>query len=133
MAQLRSLSRRLALFASIAVVTAAVTACGQGEGDRCEINSDCKGGLECMGAAPNKICVFVGTVAPMDAASLDGPVVDDASVGQDGPADAASAGDAGVDAPVTPADGPTDARSDVAPDGTGDARPDTAGADASGG
>lgn len=85
--------------------------CSQGEGDRCEINSDCASGLVCAattGSVHNGVCRrpgsgggtgqdAAGPVSTPDAAS-DGPAVV-ADAGGEGPFVAADAATS-VDAPV---------------------------------
>jgi hypothetical protein len=47
-------------------------ACGQNEGGRCQINSDCASGLECKdGTSGNGVCRVKGAVVTNDAALQD--------------------------------------------------------------
>ena len=73
--------------------------CGQGEGDRCEIDGDCKAGLRCVkstekASITSKICSSRAAPAAVDASedvvvpSLDAGV--DRAPGPDAAADAAS-------------------------------------------
>ena len=76
----------IALVAAV-VAAAAFVACKQGKGDRCQINSDCSGGLVCSPAT--QTCVVVGATDEIDAGVPDAP--------HDAPHDAAV--DAHRDAP----------------------------------
>ena len=71
------------------------TACGQNEGGRCQINSDCGSGLECRnGLTGNGTCQYPATATTGDAA-LTG------DIGADMPL--ASGSEVGAEAVVTPA------------------------------
>ena len=85
--------------------------CSQGEGDRCEIDSDCASGLVCAdtGSRHNGICRRPGSGGSTGQDAAGSGVVADAA--SDGPAVAADAA-TGVDAPVV-SDG---AGGDVPPD-----------------
>ena len=122
---MQSSFRAISLASALAVTLGFCAGCSQGEGDRCEIPSDCAAGLVCTGLPHNSVCTrpsnpgsagaggstsqdAAGPVSVADAAS-DGPRAAEVAV-SDGPAAAA---DAGVDAPVV-ADGVNvDAPSDV--------------------
>jgi hypothetical protein len=62
------------------------TACGQNEGGRCQINSDCGSGLECInGQTGNGTCQYPATATTSDAAltsdlGADMPVASDPEV-----------------------------------------------------
>ena len=102
--------------------------CKQGAGERCEINSDCKGDLEC---SVSGVCTAPGGVAPLPDASLSERPRDTATVS---PSDGAG-GTADVHAPGADSAAPDAAIRDAAVDVTspGDgAAADHAG-DASGG
>jgi hypothetical protein len=93
---------------SLALLGFLALGCSQGEGDRCQIHSDCASGLECRGGeSGNGVCVKPGTSSGKDAApdTVVKPVSDAAP-------DTLAQPDAASDA-VTP---------DAAPDGA----PDTA-------
>jgi len=83
--------RRLAVvvFVFAAAVAAGMTSCKQGDGDRCQVQSDCSGGLICNQAT--------GT-CQSTTSGADGNISPDARV--DGGPDAAA--DAAVDADTTP-------------------------------
>jgi hypothetical protein len=90
-------------------------ACSQGEGERCQVDSDCSGALYCeRGESGNGLCKSAETrndaAVPVDAreaGAADAPVdaAADAADRADGPADAGAPGEVAVDlAPFTPVD-----------------------------
>ena len=63
------------ILCALALALAAAAGCKQGEGDRCQIDSDCESGLTC---STNGKCT--GAVHPADAAPrIDSPAPPDAS------------------------------------------------------
>ena len=51
----------------LTAVILSFAACGQGEGGRCQINSDCSSGLECSDTSGNGVCRVKGAVVASDA------------------------------------------------------------------
>ncbi|RMH40446.1 MAG: hypothetical protein D6689_13800 [Deltaproteobacteria bacterium] len=91
---MRSRTARSCALALSLVALAAAPACKQGEGQRCEIDSDCEDGLICSpGPGGQSVCVPDTSGTPVDAAPKPMP---DASADA-APSDAAPP-DAGVDA-----------------------------------
>jgi hypothetical protein len=87
-----------------------VSGCKQGEGDRCEVDSDCSGGLVCSFSLnrANGVCSPTRTVvldgAAVDGSGLDGIAADlsltsDVNVSSDAPISSDAAPDATSDAP----------------------------------
>ena len=98
----RIVARSLAL---AGVAGLLVLGCGQGEGDRCEIDSDCNDG-KCEVTNGNGICranPTPVTIPVIDAAQPNPPTPDAAAPAPDA-ADAATAPDAAVDHPADAAD-----------------------------
>ena len=95
--------RRITGFLAILGLTLALSACKQGEGERCQIDDDCEDGLTCNPRTPDlSVCEPVG-----------GPVIDAAPTPDATPA---------VDAPPTP-DAPTAIDADTTDADTTDAAP----------
>ena len=68
--------KKLALVALVFGIAAGLSGCKQGRGDRCQINSDCSGGLVCSAAT--------GTCTDQTSGGIDA-VVPDAGKGIDAP------------------------------------------------
>jgi hypothetical protein len=69
-----------------------LAACGQSEGERCEVDSDCKSGLQCLGrpSSPNKVCRPEDFIPPNEDAGTDVAPAADAEERRDvAPADTA--------------------------------------------
>lgn len=89
--------------------------CKQGEGERCELHSDCADGLECdregvSGEA--SICVPIGGGADLDASTEDDAGTGGDDAGSDAADDAGGTDGGGTDGGVAdsgPTDGPDDA------------------------
>lgn len=82
--------RRLALAALVVatLVAGAVTSCKQGEGERCQRESDCSGGLVCnqaTGLCQSSIGGADGNIQPDANTTIDGPdaEVPDAAIDAD--------------------------------------------------
>jgi hypothetical protein len=58
-------------------------ACGQNEGGRCQVNSDCASGLKCNSTTGNGICVSQNTVPSNNDAAPDLSVMSGPEVGID--------------------------------------------------
>jgi hypothetical protein len=110
--------------------------CAQGEGDRCEVDSDCKGDLRCERTTGNDGVCRAGASTPLiDASTADrapsdvAATTDVASTADRAATDVSADVAVGADAAVAAPDAPS------AADSAADARPDTAaaGSDASGG
>jgi len=91
----------------VAFLAAGLLACKEGEGSRCQVDSDCKSGLVCNRATDT--CQDSADIDPDASFEPDAMLDQDAPV--DGPSDAADAADAA-------GDGATDAPSDAAPNAT---------------
>lgn len=102
----RSMHRTTALrswLLGLSAILLAVPGCGQDEGERCQVDSDCASGLVCVqGETGNGQCRKRGAAGTTDA----GP-----DVATDAPVDAPVSG---PETPLSPADAPADARTDVA-------------------
>ncbi len=114
--------RRLRLLTFLTVASLALFSCTQGEGDLCEVTSDCGSGLTCCPPSPlpdgRGICVPTGTCVVTgvdggprpDAGPRDsGTPVDDAGPVDAGPADSGSADAGPPDAGPMVVDAGTDA------------------------
>jgi hypothetical protein len=108
--------RRIAFVAGLPLASALLLfGCAQGEGDRCEVNSDCKSGLTCerptladgICRTPNRVVPIVDASTSVDGAVTDaGAGLSDAQT-TDVATDTASTQEAGADAATI--DGPIDA------------------------
>ena len=96
------------------LLAALALGCSQGEGDRCEVDTDCETGLMCMGNNPNqKVCTSEGSVArdagtgvlPEVAPEARPPEVAPEAPPEAGPSDAGPTMDVGA----TPGDATNDA------------------------
>ena len=85
--------KRLLFAASIAAVASlsAVTACKQGQGDRCQVDDDCESGLVCYKAKNTCESSSGGDLdaSVIDAVPADAAVDSNADAAADAPADAA--------------------------------------------
>jgi hypothetical protein len=94
--------RRLELLTALAFLVLA-TRCGQGDGDRCEIDDDCSGGLVCD-ISPGRqdgVCREPGGTRPVDAAAPD-RMNPDTAVADRAPDQAPPSPDAGPDGLALP-------------------------------
>jgi hypothetical protein len=89
-----------------ALILLLASGCNQGEGERCQVNSDCSNGLRCEGggATGNGICTS-GTPTEDAAAAGDAPQANGFEVEPQPDLAAAPAVDAVVSVDVTPIDG----------------------------
>ena len=73
-------------------LSAILAACGQNEGGRCQVSSDCGSGLECKPVNGNGICSRIGDNSTPDAAtgaSSDAPSSSSLDLGPDVPSSSA--------------------------------------------
>jgi hypothetical protein len=108
-------TRRIEVLAALAGLVFAA-GCGQGEGDRCEIDDDCSGELVCVldQQRTEGTCRPMGFTRQMDAAVRDANADTGFAPSPDAAPDTSSDRQ-----PDTQTDAAVDAGSDAAPDGSG--------------
>jgi hypothetical protein len=108
------LPRARLLTAVLPLGLALLAGCKQGEGDRCEVNSDCESGLMCFMRGNAKVCQSSGFVPTADASVDSAPAADSAPL----PDAAPGAPDTADVAPAPPDLAPDAATADARLDGT---------------
>jgi hypothetical protein len=107
-------ARLLTAVLPLALGLALLAGCKQGEGDRCEVNSDCESGLMCFMRGSAMSCQAPGSVSTRDASVDSAPAADSAPL----PDAATDTRDAADLAPPPPDVGPDAATADARLDAT---------------